>query len=214
MEILSAASPAFQEYGRIVHGCEEITAALVNTAREVYTLPQTGLAYTPSSPELEGVPGADSLLTSLFGGLPGQIGCCYGRNAKMNCLEYHRDSEYNLSDEDFILLLAKQTDIKNGQLDTDTVKAFRVDAGVLVEIYATTMHYAPCHADAEKGFRVVAIMSKGSNTDKPEVSGVIHDDPWLWARNKWLLAHPDSGEAQSGAYVGLVGKNIDLDQVE
>jgi hypothetical protein len=32
----------------------------------------------------------------------------------------------------------------------------------------------------------------------------------MTARNKWLLAHPDSPEAQSGAVVGLAGPNIDL----
>jgi len=32
----------------------------------------------------------------------------------------------------------------------------------------------------------------------------------LWAKNKWLLAHPDSPEAQEGAYVGLNGENLQL----
>ena len=29
-------------------------------------------------------------------------------------------------------------------------------------------------------------------------------------KNKWLLAHAESGEAAQGAYVGLVGKNLDI----
>ena len=32
----------------------------------------------------------------------------------------------------------------------------------------------------------------------------------MTARNKWLLAHPDSEEAKNGARIGLVGKNIDI----
>ena len=32
----------------------------------------------------------------------------------------------------------------------------------------------------------------------------------MTARNKWLLAHPDSSEAASGAYIGLTGENIDI----
>lgn len=32
----------------------------------------------------------------------------------------------------------------------------------------------------------------------------------MTARNKWLLAHPESQEAKNGAYIGLTGKNIDL----
>ena len=36
------------------------------------------------------------------------------------------------------------------------------------------------------------------------------EDDRLWAKNKWLLAHPDSGEAGQGAWVGLTGENIDI----
>ena len=36
------------------------------------------------------------------------------------------------------------------------------------------------------------------------------EDRRLWARNKWLLAHPESSEAAQGAWVGLTGRNIDL----
>ena len=121
-----------------------------------------------------------------YGGMPVELGWCNGHNTKLNCLEYHRDSEFNLGTEDFVLLLARQEEIEDGVLDTAKVKAFRVPAGVLVEVYATTLHYAPCHLDEAKGFRR------------------------LWAQNKWLLAHPESQEAQSGAYIGLTGKNIDL----
>ena len=32
----------------------------------------------------------------------------------------------------------------------------------------------------------------------------------LRAKNKWLIAHPDASEAQDGAYIGLLGENIDL----
>ena len=36
------------------------------------------------------------------------------------------------------------------------------------------------------------------------------EDKLLWARNKWLIAHPDSSEAKQGAFVGLSGINIDI----
>ena len=32
----------------------------------------------------------------------------------------------------------------------------------------------------------------------------------MTARNKWLLAHPDSKEAHNGAHIGLRGLNIDI----
>ena len=112
--------------------------------------------------------------------------------------------------EDFILLLAKMDDITDGKLDTAKVKAFRAPAGTLVEVYATTLHYAPCHVDPAKGFRVLVALPQGTNTAKPEIKVDGGDDAQLWACNKWLLAHVESSEAAAGAYVGLEGVNIDI----
>ena len=142
--------------------------------------------------------------------MPAQLGRCSGRNTKLNCLEYHRDSEFNLGVNDFILLLAKQDEIENGVLDTSKVKAFRAQAGVLIEVYATTLHYAPCHVNAADGFRVLVALPAGTNTERPDFAPAGGDDALLWARNKWLLAHPESSEAAAGAYVGLAGENIDI----
>ena len=133
-----------------------------------------------------------------------------GATATTRSLEYHRNSEFNLGTEDFILLLAKESEIEDGMLDTAKVKAFRVPAGVLVEVYATTLHYAPCHADASKGFKVMVALPKGTNVGKPEMGGKSAEDKYLTATNKWLLAHPESAEAKSGAAIGLKGENIDI----
>ncbi len=108
------------------------------------------------------------------------------------------------------MLLAKQEEISDGKLDTSAVRAFTVPKGVPVEVYATTLHYAPCHTDASKGFRVMVALPEGTNTDKPEITVSGGDDDRLWAKNKWLLAHPESAEAEAGAYVGLLGENIDI----
>ena len=145
-----------------------------------------------------------------FGGMPVQLGWCNGHNTKLNCLEYHRDSEFNLGTEDFILLLARQEEIVDGILDTSKVKAFKAPAGTLIECYATTLHYAPCHADASKGFRVLVALPWLTNTDRPVMENKTAEDEIMTARNKWLLAHPDSSEAKSGAKVGLSGENIDI----
>ena len=32
----------------------------------------------------------------------------------------------------------------------------------------------------------------------------------MTARNKWLLAHPESKEAKNGAHIGLSGVNINI----
>ena len=139
-----------------------------------------------------------------------ELGYCNGHNTKLNCLEFHRDSEFNLGTDDFILLLATLSDLEDGELDTAKVKAFKVPAGVMVEVYATTLHYAPCHADAKKGFRVMVALPDQTNTDFRPEDGANKLDKTLWARNKWLLAHPDSSEAKQGAAVLLKGENIDI----
>ena len=169
-----------------------------------------GVEYVACEPALQELPVRQLVSDHLYGGMPVQLGWCNGHNTKLNCLEYHRDSEFNLGTEDFILLLAKQDEIVDGVLDTTKVKAFRAPAGALVEVYATTLHYAPCHCDPEKGFQVMVALLWNTNTCKPELTPATREDKLLWARNKWLLAHPESAEAKQGAYVGLAGENIDL----
>ena len=206
MEILSVYDSAFKPYGRVVEGYP--TEGLV---KALATTPCTdGVVYLPRVEVLHSAPNAAKIGEGLYGGMPYELGYCNGHNTKLNCLEFHRDSEFNLGTEDFVLLLARQEEIAGGKLDTVKVKAFRVPAGTLVEVYATTLHYAPCHVDAAKGFRVLVALPKGTNTAKPAIKNDGGDDPQLWARNKWLLAHPDSAEAKAGAYVGLVGENIHI----
>ena len=83
-------------------------------------------------------------------------------------------------------------------------------AVTLVEVYATTLHYAPCPTDPDKGFRVLVALPAGTNTAKPDIAPKTGEDAWLWACNKWLLAHPDSAEAAQGAAAVLIGENIDI----
>lgn len=208
MEIKSVFDREFAPYG-CVHEGYELSSLLM--AMETTLLPEKGTAYQPSIQELEAQPVFHQFETSAYGGMPIQLGMCWGRNTKLNCLEYHRDSEFNVGTDDFILLLAKQDEIVNGVLDTAKVKAFRVPAGALVEVYATTLHYAPCHTDEAKGFRVAVVLPRGTNTEKPEVILDCGDSKLLWARNKWLLAHADSTEAKQGAAVRLIGSNIDIE---
>ena len=185
MHIYSAADPAFKAYGRILEGYD--TAELIQ-AMEKIGLPADGTAYEPGIESLEA--------------------CAVFR--ELHCLEYHRDSEVNIGSADFILLLARQEEIEDGVLDTGKVKAFRVPAGIPVEVYATTLHYAPCHTDAGAGFRVAVVLPRGTNTDKPHFTPKCEEDSWMTARNKWLLAHPDSNEAKNGAHIGLRGLNTDI----
>lgn len=208
MEIKSVFDKEFAPYGQ-AHEGYKLDGLLA--AMNAIPLPEEGTAYQPTIPELETQPVFQQFGECAFGGMPVQLGMCWGRNTKLNCLEYHRDSEFNVGTEDFILLLAKQDEIEGGALDTAKVRAFRVPAGVLVEVYATTLHYAPCHTDPARGFRVAVALPWGTNTEKPEVTGECGDSKLLWAQNKWLLAHPESAEAGQGAVVALAGQNVTVD---
>lgn len=208
MKIYSVYDKEFKAYGRVISGYD--TAELMKTLDAVTPLPE-GVIYTPEQPELQHLPIAAEFRDRLYGGMPVQLGWCNGHNTKLNCLEYHRDSEVNLGTEDFILLLGKQEQIgEDGMFDTADVRAFHVPADTLVEVYATTLHYAPCSAKAGQGFRVLVILPQGTNTEKPTCTSGNREDSLLTARNKWLLAHSDSDEAQNGAVIGLKGENIDI----
>jgi len=207
MEIKSVFDKEFAPYGQVHKGYD--TTCLLKAMGDI-PLPKTGVAYEPSIPALEATCTYGQLQNSAYGGMSIQLGMCWGRNTKLNCLEYHRDSEFNVGTHDFVLLLAKQNEIVDGTLDTSKVKAFRVPAGVLVEVYATALHYAPCHTNEAEGFRVAVVLPRGTNTEKPKLDTERGDSKLLWARNKWLLAHPDSSEAAQGAYTGLEGENIDI----
>ena len=206
MNIYSVLDKEFKPYGQVHDGfpTEEILSALAKT-------PVTdGVVYTAEDAALQQLAVTEELSATVYGGMPIQMGWCNGHNTKLNCLEYHRDSELNLGTGDFILLLAKQEEITDGKLDTAKVMAFRVPAGVLVEVYATSLHYAPCQTDSE-GFQVLVVLPKGTNGVKPEQAKVYGgDDKLLWACNKWLIAHPETGEAAEGAFAGLIGENIDI----
>lgn len=208
MKIYSVYDSEFKPYGKVVSGLDEAVAEILSSLKTT-PLPEA-VGYVPEEPCLQELPAAVEVSEHLYGGMPVQMGWCNGHNTKLNCLEYHRDSEFNLGTEDFILLVARQDEIENGVLDTSKVKAFRAPAGVMVECYATTLHYAPCHTDSAKGFRVLIALPQGTNTEKPEIFPKTAEDKLLWARNKWLLAHADTSEAAQGAYIGLVGENIDI----
>lgn len=206
MKVYSVFDKEFAPFGKVADGFD--TASLV-AAMEKIAMPEAGVSYEPSIQSLEDCGILQDMTDRGYGGMPIQIGMCWGHNTLLNCLEYHRDSEFNCGAEDFILLLAKQGDIVDGVIDSSKVVAFMAPKGVMVEVYATSLHYAPCQT-SDKGFRTAVVLPKGTNTAKPNYEPKNEEDKWMTARNKWLLAHKDTSEAASGAHVGITGKNLDV----
>jgi hypothetical protein len=213
MKVKSVFSHSFEKYGKVLSGYD--VKGLLEKLEATTKKPDNAVIYEPGDAGLESLPVAKQFSTNAYGGMPVQVGYCNGNNTKLNCLEYHRGSELNVPSNDMVLLLAPLQAVKKGRLNTSSVEAFFVPKGTVVQIYETTLHYAPCNAvkDGEvskEGFRVVIVLPKGTNLAKPELSALNPEDKLLWASNKWLIAHPDSSEAKAGAFAGLSGVNIDV----
>lgn len=205
MKIQKVTDASFGKYGKVLEGYD--TGRLL---KEMEHTPLPGdVIYVPSVEELEALPVAKELRDRAYGGLPIQIGFCNGNNKKLNALEYHRCSEVNIAVTDLILLIGVQQDITpDYTYDTTNVEAFLVPAGTVIEVYATTLHYAPCTA-VDGGFRCVVILPQGTNTDLEVKQDVSPEDKLLTAKNKWLIAHEEAGI--EGAFNGLTGTNITLE---
>ena len=111
---------------------------------------------------------------------------------------------------DLVLILGRQQDIApDYTYDSGKMEAFLVPAGTIIEVYATTLHYAPCHVE-EEGFRCVVILPKDTNTDlEPAGEALNEEDRLLFARNKWLIGHKEGGLPEH-AYIGVTGENLSI----
>ena len=205
MKIKKVTDPEFSRYGRVIDGYD--FSKLIK-AMEHTPLPED-VIYEPSIEELETTDVAIDLKMRVYGELPIQIGYCNGHNSKLNALEYHRSSEVNVAVTDIILLLGAEQDIEpDFTYDTSKVEAFLVPAGTAIEVYATTLHYAPCHVN-ESGFQCVVVLPKGTNTELTFETASEGEDKLLTAKNKWLIGHEEAGI--EGAFNGLKGENVGID---
>ncbi|MDO4462142.1 MAG: DUF4867 family protein [Bacteroidia bacterium] len=205
MEIKKITDPAFRKYGRLVTNVD--FTELIEALKTKTPMPEA-VGYEPSVPALEATATAKQLKTITFGELPIEVGYCNGHNTKLNALEYHRNSEINVAATDAILLVGMQQDIEDDfTYDTAKVEAFLLPAGQAAEIYATTLHYAPCSLSPE-GFRVGIVLPAGTNYPLDE-SHNPGEDRLITAKNKWLIGHKDGG-LDANAFIGLKGENIDI----
>lgn len=204
MEIISINDARFKKYGKVV---ELPSLDGVYSVMDKIDIPEN-VIYEPSIPELEALDINNYLKDVVYGELPIQIGYCIGNNTKLNAVEYHRSSEINIALTDAILMLGCQQDIKDDfTYDTSLIEAFVVPKGCAVELYATTLHYAPCNVDGN-GFKVAVVLPAGTNypIDKKHANG---EDALITAKNKWLIGHKDGG-LDEGSFIGLIGGNLEL----
>ena len=204
MKIYNINDASFKKYGKVLknYKFDELLNLMENSECG------ENVVYHPSVEELENTNDMKILQNEVYGGMPIQIGYCNGQNNKLNALEYHRDSEVNIAVTDLILLLGSQQDITDDfTYDSSKVEAFLVPKGTAIEVYATTLHYAPCGVDNKK-FKCVVVLPKGTNTDIDFEICKENENALLFARNKWLIAHEEANI--ENAINGIYGENITL----
>lgn len=196
----------FAVYGRVL---DVDVNEFVDVMKDVPVVSE-GTMYEPSVGAFEALPLAKTLEQESFGFLPIEFGHCSGYNNKLNALEYHRSSEIDIAATDLILLVGRQQDIDVSSYTYDTARSKLLRAGRDgVELYATTLHFAPCSVDG-KEFRCGVVLPKGTNEPLPEKGGGHGENALLFAINKWLIAHEESGLQKDKAWIGLVGENIQI----
>ena len=214
MKLLSVNDLALHKYGRVISNVD--LTELVQVLKET-PVPEN-VVYEPSVKALEELPVMKTLERVTYGEMPIQIGYCNGHNVLLNALEYHRSSEINIAATDAILLLGALQDVEpDYTYDTANVEAFLLPAGTAVELYATTLHYAPCSVNGQ-GFQVAIVLPKGTNYPLEGEHAAVKDnkasneDALITATNKWLIGHAEGG-LDEGAFLGLKGKNLNVSDV-
>lgn len=208
LPLYSVQDAAFRDYGRVIgFPAENLIAACEKAA----VLPESGSRYVPDLPELEALTEDFARVQrELRGEGPCQIGCCWGHSSRLNCLEYHRSSEHNIAVTDMVLLLARQQDMEGNDLPAGKVTAFYVPKGTTIEVYATTLHFCPCQV-SDEGFICIVVLPRGTNHPLTQPQMHTGEGRLLWARDKWLIAHPENESVIArGAYPGLHGENYTI----
>ena len=209
MLVLPIHNEAFKAYGNVLSGYD--FNGLCLTAKKEIALPKEGTDYEPGVPALESLPAAKELKDRIYGGMDIQVGHCSGQNSHLNGLEYHKGNEVIVAVTPLVLLLAAITDMHDfSTIDSKKVKAFYMEEKEAVELYGTTLHFAPCRAD-KGGFMAIIVLPKGTNFPlDSENTRAEGEDRLLLMKNKWLIAHPESDAARDGAYAGITGENIEV----
>lgn len=205
LKMYSVTDEAFAPFGRVLEGHD--TAAL-HAALESCPIPEEGNSYVASLSELEALDISARFSRDVFGEMEIQCGYCNGHGFTLNALEYHRCAEINYSTGGLVLLLALPEAVKGKNLDSADVAAFYLPAGVAVEIYPRVLHFAPCRI-SEEGFRCLVVLEKGTNAPLSHIDTAADGEAGLlWMKNKWMLCHAESPQAQKGAWIGIRGENL------
>ena len=214
LAVRSVNDDEFSFYGRLLMAYDA-GEMLARASAHLPDIPNA-VVYEPSVAALEAPSTLNTRIAQqVFGGMPVQVGWCYGQNVRMGALEYHKSSEVLVCLTDVVLLVGYVDDIimnETGQefcYDAYEVLAFLAPAGAVIEFHPWCLHFAPIHARAGEGFATLVYLPKGTNEPPPFAPERTGEGKLLFGVNKWLIAHADATElVEQGAYVGILGEDI------
>ena len=203
IKLYSVNDSEFKTFGRVVN---DLDTQEIIAAAEAIKNPETGSAYSPSEASFEKLKISSQIKSEYFGTLPTQIGYCYGHNNFLNAAEWHFSSEINIAVTPLVLILGHIWDIEDGKIDSSSFKAFYLPKGTAAEVYATTLHFCPCEVE-KGGFGCVVGLPLDTNTPLD----VTPDNPLLFRKNKWIIAHEENAPLiNRGVVSGITGKNFEI----
>lgn len=196
----------FIPYGKPITDVD--TSEIVKVGEELLTA--GGGGYKASVPQFEALEIHESIRDRFFGQMPTQTGFVWGKNNKMNALEWHKNSEINIAIDDIVLLLGQLDELEEGMYHSDKVKAFYLEKGEMAEVYATSLHFTPCTVK-KSGMGAVVGLPLGTNTQlqKPAT------DRFLRNKNKWLICHHENcSMIEKGVEGNILGDNIEINGID
>lgn len=211
-ELKRVTDPSFRKYGRLIEGIH--AEDMFQAARGIPMPDDHSCRYLASVAEIEDTDGFRAYTRVYAGGQSIQGGICWGYNSKMNGVEYHRSSEVNIALDDVVFLVGDRRDIQDdNSFDSAKMELFFVPAGTAVELYATTLHLAPCQ-QTDAGFRVIVLLPKGSNSplsqkQMDEIVQATGEYRLLFAVDKWAIVYPGDKDVKKGAFPGVHGDVVE-----
>ncbi len=216
VEILGVVHPVFARFGRVLSG---LPVAGVREYALKHIQPGGDVVYEAI---VAGLESDEQLMRALcrrvYGEMPIELGWCYGRNSRLNALEFHKGPEVMVPVTDVVILVGDYHDIQwkpQPEFDSARAQAFFVPQGTAVELFPFCLHYAPLHVHPDTGFCTLVALPRQTNLPIEQSVGAAGEETLLFARNKWLMAHPEAAAlVHEGAYVGIRGTNIEVRPLE
>lgn len=203
IKIYRTSDKEFTPYGQVIKDID--STPFIDAAKKAEKV-ENGSMYLPTFAPFEELAETKEIGIKYFGEMPTQMGYCYGYSNKLNAVEWHKSSEINVAVTPLILFLGQVQDIVDRKIDSSKIKAFYVEKGEVLEVYATTLHFCPCQVQ-ESGFGCVVGLPEGTNVP---LEGE-YEDKLMFRKNKWILSHVDNEALIArGVIPGVTGTNFEI----